>query len=1039
MPREEGEKKKKSSRSTTKKRTRKTGQSALPAMPADTELDRLYEQLLLNLGVGEDQKNAMRMMDKTQKWTMICQSKEEQLQNTSTTPQHFIEILKATGITLKNAEKLRVALVHENMAWLQKFIDLDGVKLFFTKFKQLLDSPTKSDVVLELITEFVLSAKGLLNVKIGLEAALKCPNSLENLVVSLQHVSEKIKRETLEVLAALCLVTMESHRAVYQYVNPRFEEVVLCYLKSDTDIPLKAAAVTFINALLHGLYEPRDRIKFREKFGLVELIENLRSLSKQPDYKLLEPHLDCFDDCLVSEPELEEDIVPTVVPGDEISFIENLKKFVDELNRSRSPVYDTLTNLVEHLMLLKTDGRDGTVVWNTVDGFIKSAIATPSSSDNDEYARAVCKHLVGQDETAAPAVVDKSADAELIGKLKKTIKDLEDEVDTLKNRQPEVKVVTVEKIVEKIVEVPVAAPEPGSGAPPPPAPGPPPPPPGSGAPPPPAPGPPPPPPGSGAPPPPAPGPPPPPPGSGAPGPPPPLPGGPPGPPPLPGQGPPGGPPPLPGMAPRVVGRPKKKQVKPSTKMKGLAWNKIDDRKIDNTIWDKKIDDDSVLKNDLDLKELEAIFCAAPKPEPAAGGPDKGGATGGGSSKKKQVITLLDPKRSNNVSIMLSRFGKMDYSEIRKAIMDLNEDVLPIENTAALKQLTPEPEEIEMIKEYTGEISQLGKAEQFFVEMIKIKALGPRLNALHTKQGFDKKLEVARSAVLTMLDTVKEIRETKKLPRMLELVLAIGNFLNGGTFRGGAYGFKLDTLTKITEVRASDNKTNMLNYLANLCETKDKYKDLLNIQDDFPHLQDACRESIPQAQSDLNKLKGELSQVEGALKSAPDEPGDPFVKIMTAFHSKANERLTETLELHNKLEQDYKDLLTYFGEAPATDSQTLFNNLNAFLTSFDKAQKDNVKRKQLAEKQKLAEQRRKEMAERIAKKRAEGGGGDEGEAAEGGAAPKKLRPAGGRNMLDNLIADMRTGQAFAPPSQNDVANEALAVFARLKKTRNTPLP
>ena len=119
---------------------------------------------------------------------------------------------------------------------------------------------------------------------------------------------------------------MESHRAIFQYIQPRFDTEVLCYLKNqgaDAQIPLKAAAVTFINALLHGIYEPRDRIKFREKFDLVDTIENLRSLSSKPDYKLLEPHLNCFDDCLVSEPELEDDIVPVVqVTGREVQFIE---------------------------------------------------------------------------------------------------------------------------------------------------------------------------------------------------------------------------------------------------------------------------------------------------------------------------------------------------------------------------------------------------------------------------------------------------------------------------------------------------------------------------------------------------------------------------------------------------------------------------------------------------------------------------------------------------------------------------------------------
>ena len=799
---------------------------------------------------------------------------------------------------------------------------------------------------------------------------------------------------------------------------------------------LQAAAVTFINALLHGIYEPRDRIRFREKHSLVELIENLRQLSQKPDYKFLEPHLNCFDDCLVAEPELEEEEnVSRAIPGSSNEVIEKLKKFVEEMQRARSPAFGALSNLVEHLMLLKTEGRDGVIAWESVDAYVQSAIATRTEGDKDDFIKSVCSRLVGGE--AGSRGLPQSSEEEVISKLKKQIGDLSAEVDTLKNRQPEVKVVTVEKIVERIVEVPAGGgppPPPGEGIPPPPG-GPP------GAPPPPGgpPGPPPPPGGPPGPPPPPGGPPgpPPPPGGGPPGPPPP-PGG--GPPPLPGGGPPplpgGGPPPLPGAAPVVMGRPKKKQLQPNTKMRGLAWAKIEDRQIDNTIWDKKINDDAVIKN-LDLKELEELFCAVQtaKPEEAEAASASGDA--GAASKKKQIVTLLDPKRSNNVSIMLSRFGKMTYPEIAKAIINLDENVLPIENTAALRQLTPEPEEIEMLKEYTGDKESLGKAEKFFLEMMKIKALGPRLNALHTKQGFDKKMEVARNAVLIMLDAVKEIKDTKKLPKMLELVLAVGNFLNGVTFRGGAYGFKLETLVKMTEVRAADGKTNMLNYLAQLCETKPAYQDLLTIQEDFPHIADACKESIPQAQTDLNKLKGELAQVSGAIKTAPADPGDKFVPIMTAFHDKAEKVLLETLEMHGKLETDYKAVLQYFGETPSTDSRAFFNNLNAFLEAFDKSQKDNVRRKQLAEKQKLAEQRRIEMADRIAASRAKKGEGAGGDAPEDGQ-PKKLRPpAGGRNMLDNLIADMRTGQAFAPPSQNDMANEALAAFSRLKKRAGGP--
>merc|ERR1712130_529523 len=106
------------------------------------------------------------------------------------------------------------------------------------------------------------------------------------------------------------------------------------------------------------------------------------------------------------------------------------------------------------------------------------------------------------------------------------------------------------------------------------------------------------------------------------------------------------------------------------------------------------------------------------------------------------------------------------------------------------------------------------------------------------------------------------------------------------------------------------------------------------QEDFPHIAQACDESIPQAQSDLNKLKAELNQVANAVKTAPPQEGDKFVDVMTAFHGKAEKVLEETIDLHTKLEKDYKEVLEYFGEAPATESQSFFKNIQAFLESFD---------------------------------------------------------------------------------------------------------
>jgi len=45
---------------------------------------------------------------------------------------------------------------------------------------------------------------------------------------------------------------------------------------------------------------------------------------------------------------------------------------------------------------------------------------------------------------------------------------------------------------------------------------------------------------------------------------------------------------------------------------------------------------------------------------------------------------------------------------------------------------------------------------------------------------------------------------------------VGNFMNGGTSRGGLYGYRLDALFKLATIKSVDQKRNLMNYLADWC-------------------------------------------------------------------------------------------------------------------------------------------------------------------------------------------------------------------------------
>ena len=61
--------------------------------------------------------------------------------------------------------------------------------------------------------------------------------------------------------------------------------------------------------------------------------------------------------------------------------------------------------------------------------------------------------------------------------------------------------------------------------------------------------------------------------------------------------------------------------------------------------------------------------------------------------------------------------------------------------------------------------------------------------------------------------------SQRLRKVLEVVLAFGNFMNRGN-RGNAFGFKLASLNKMTDTKSSTDKDiTLLHYLIKTLESK----------------------------------------------------------------------------------------------------------------------------------------------------------------------------------------------------------------------------
>ncbi|KAG0314255.1 hypothetical protein BGZ99_008272 [Dissophora globulifera] len=377
-------------------------------------------------------------------------------------------------------------------------------------------------------------------------------------------------------------------------------------------------------------------------------------------------------------------------------------------------------------------------------------------------------------------------------------------------------------------------------------------------------------------------------------------------------------------------------AKPTRPMKQLFWNKLPTGTITQTVWRYICDPSSDLETiELDYAEIDELFCK-----------NQVVANVAANAEKKKTVSLFSVNRANNIAIMLSRI-KLSYPEIRIALMEIMDDKLSIENLKAIKQYVPTGDEIELIKEYDGDISTLGNAEKFYREIMDIPRLSERVSAMI----FRRRLEIEVGELKPEMDvlrlTIEELYSSKRLKSLLKTVLLIGNHLNSTSFRGNAYGFQLDALLKIRDTKGVDGikpgASTLLHYLAKSINTKDP--NLLKFLDEVPHLEAAARISVQTLMNSVNSLVAGMTQIREEIrvlrKIRISPRNDYFIEIMEKFADANEEGIQSVVMLGQGLEQDLRQLLLFYGEDPNnTKAEDFFGMLVSFSTQLQKSQMEN---------------------------------------------------------------------------------------------------
>ncbi|XP_045679457.1 formin-1 isoform X3 [Phyllostomus hastatus] len=397
------------------------------------------------------------------------------------------------------------------------------------------------------------------------------------------------------------------------------------------------------------------------------------------------------------------------------------------------------------------------------------------------------------------------------------------------------------------------------------------------------------------------------------------------------------PPPPPGLffgvGPSSSQCPRKPAIEPSCPMKPLYWTRIQisdkSQSATPTLWD------SLEEPDIrDTSEFEYLFSkdtTQQKKKPLSETYEK-------KNKVKKIIKLLDGKRSQTVGILISSLH-LEMKDIQQAIFNVDDSVVDLETLAALYENRAQEDELVKIRKYyetskEEELKLLDKPEQFLHELAQIPNFAERAQCIIFRSVFSESITSLHRKVEIITRASKGLLHMKSVKDILALILAFGNYMNGGNrTRGQADGYSLEILPKLKDVKSRDNGINLVDYVVKYylryydqeAGTEKSVFPLPEPQDFFLASQVKFEDLI----KDLRKLKKQLEASEKQMvvvcKESPKQYLQPFKDKLQEFFQKAKkEHNMEESHLENA-QKSFETTVGYFGMKPKSGEKEITPN------------------------------------------------------------------------------------------------------------------
>ncbi|XP_052817720.1 uncharacterized protein LOC128243807 isoform X1 [Mya arenaria] len=367
-------------------------------------------------------------------------------------------------------------------------------------------------------------------------------------------------------------------------------------------------------------------------------------------------------------------------------------------------------------------------------------------------------------------------------------------------------------------------------------------------------------------------------------------------------------PPRPGRGSRLY--PNKPYLQTDAKMTSLPWTRIilkdESGEEQATIWH------TMIEPKLDSEEIERLFSV-----PVASQTD--GATlyddliiRRGRSRQ-QLVSIYDTERSQRIVVCMKCL-RATLNDVISSVSTLDTSQVNHDGLAELMELLSPSQDIDRILYHVRKkgAGHLDHPEYLVFELSKVDHFRDRLEFIRFRFRLLLHLFEIDQQMRELNTACDEITSSTPLKQLLETVLAVGNYLNGGTECGQADGYGLDVLNKVKELSDRDGKGTLLEFVLKTycavyesevdigCPTRFRLPEPSNMRHAASVSFEGIQDALSNIHADLKHVREKL--LDPAINKDTTRPMDSFRVTAENFFAAALEVIGE----QEKVLQDTRD-------------------------------------------------------------------------------------------------------------------------------------